>query len=294
MNQHLYPQLAARMFGVPLLIHPQKAKVIAQALAPRFDIQSINIIDSGRRPMAGDWFGEDEDFSRESKPDPGYDLVQGVAVINIAGTLVHRSSSIRPYSGTLGYNAIRTAFLGALADNEARAIVLLCNSPGGEVSGCFDLVDTIYSSRGDKPITAICDDMAFSACYALASAADSIVVPRTGGVGSIGVVTMHADWSKALAGAGVSVHIFQHGDRKSAGNPYTPLSKVDKAEIQADIDNLGDLFDETAARNRGVSVASIKEMQARCYMGAAGADAGLADAVMAPDEAFQVLLAELG
>ena len=194
----------------------------------------------------------------------------------------------------LGYNAIRQAFLGALEDSEVRAIVLLCNSPGGEVSGCFDLVDTIYAARGDKPITAICDDMAYSACYAIASAADTIVVPRTGGVGSVGVITMHADWSEALKGAGVKVSIFQHGDRKAAGNPYAPLSKVDRDEFQADISALGDLFDNTAARNRGKTVASIREMQARTYMGAAGVDAGLADAVLAPDEAFRVLLSELG
>ena len=289
-----YPQLAARMFGVPLAIHPLKAKVIAQALAGRFDIRDVTIVDANGRPMAGDWYGEDDGFSEEAKPDPGYDVVQGVAIINIAGTLVHRSTSIRPYSGMLGYNAIRQAFLGALEDSEVRAIVLLCNSPGGEVSGCFDLVDTIYAARGDKPITAICDDMAYSACYAIASAADSIVVPRTGGVGSVGVVTMHAQWSKALSEAGVEVTIFQHGDRKAAGNPYAPLSKVDRDEFQADISALGDLFDNTAARNRGKTVASIREMQARTYMGAAGVDAGLADAVLAPDEAFRVLLSELG
>lgn len=290
-----YPHLAARMFGVPLLMHPTKAKVIAEALAPRLDIGTVAIVDASGRPMAGDWYGDDDDdFRREATRDPGYDIVDGVAVINITGSLIHRSSSIRPYSGTLGYNAIRSAFLEAVEDSAAKAIVLLCNSPGGEVSGCFDLVDTIFEARGVKPITAICDDMAYSACYALASAADTIVTPRTGGVGSVGVITLHADWSRALKGAGCDVTIFQHGDRKSAGTPYKPLSAADREEIQADIDSLGDLFDETVARNRGLSVARVRDTQARCYMGAAGVDVGLADAVLAPDEAFRVLLAELG
>ncbi len=284
---HPIPHLAARIFGVPLAIHPTKGKVIAQALAGRLGITSVTV--------AGAFDDEDEDFSRPaSAPDSGYDLVDGVAVINITGTLVHRCNSIRPYSGMLGYNAIRTAFLSALDDSAAKAITLLCNSPGGEVSGCFDLVDTIFAARGSKPITAICDDMAYSACYAIASAADSIVVPRTGGVGSVGVITMHADFSQALKGQGVAVTIFQHGDRKAAGNPYRPLSGDDTEEFQAHIDELGDLFDNTVARNRGITVASVKAMQARTYMGAAGVDAGLADAVLAPDEAFRVLLSELG
>lgn len=296
MNQLLHPMLASRVFGAPLLMHPAKGRVIAQALAARVGLTSdVTVLSAGGRPMAGDWYDDDDDkFGREAEPDKGYDLKDGVAVIGVTGTLVHRSNSLRPYSGMLGYNAIRTAFLSALDDSAAEAIALLCNSPGGEVSGCFDLVDMIYEARGAKPITAICDDMAFSACYAIASAADSIVVPRTGGVGSVGVITMHADYSQALKGAGIKVEIFQHGDRKSAGTSYRPLSDQDKRETQAEIDSLGNLFDETVARNRGLSVASVREMQARCYTGAAGVSAGLADAVLAPDEAFRVLAATLG
>ena len=287
-----YPFSAARIFGVPLAIHPTKGKVIAQALAGRLNITSVTIQGGdGAKMMEDDW-GDWQ--SEEPAEERGYEVVSGVAVVPVCGTLVHKGSSLRPYSGMLGYNAIRHNLMMALNDDSARAVVLDCNSPGGEVSGCFDLVDAIYEARGDKPITAICDDMAYSACYAIASACDSIVVPRTGGVGSIGVITMHAEYSKALKGAGVEVRIFQYGERKADGNPYNPLSKEAAARFQADIDELGELFVETVARNRGIAASKIKATQAATYMGAAGVDAGLADAVMAPDEAFRVLLAELG
>ncbi|NIH11594.1 MAG: hypothetical protein G5702_04515 [Serratia symbiotica] len=59
------------------------------------------------------------------------------------------------------------------------------DSPGGEVAGCFDLVDEIYHTRGSKPIHSILTKNAYSAAYAIASAADRIHVPRTGGVGSL-------------------------------------------------------------------------------------------------------------
>lgn len=287
-----YPFSAARIFGVPLAIHPTKGKVIARSLAERLNLSSVTIQGAGGAQM-GDWYGDDDDFS-EPAEERGYEVVSGVAVVPVCGTLVHKSTSLRPYSGMLGYNAIRHNLAMALNDDSARAVVLDCNSPGGEVSGCFDLVDAIYAARGDKPITAICDDMAYSACYAIASACDSIILPRTGGVGSIGVISMHAEYSKALKGAGVEVRIFQYGDRKADGNPYNPLSKEAAERFQADIDELGELFVETVARNRGLPVAKVKATQAATYMGAAGVDAGLADAVMAPDEAFQVLLAELG
>jgi ClpP class serine protease len=47
------------------------------------------------------------------------------------------------------------------------------------------------TTPGEKPIHAILTENAYSAAYAIASAADRISVPRTGGVGSVGVITMH-------------------------------------------------------------------------------------------------------
>ena len=286
MNNH--PFAAARLFGVPLAIHPLKGKVIAQAIAARFNITSIEF--DRARMMEDDGLCMDG----PAEPETGYDAVCGIAVSPVEGTLVHKSSSLRPYSGMLGYNAIKQNFLTALEDDSVRAIVLNCNSPGGEVSGCFDLVDLIYNSRGRKPIWAILDDMAYSACYAIASAADFRTVPRTGGGGSVGVITMHADVSKMLKGQGIDVTIFQYGNQKSDGNEFNPLSSEVKDRIQVDIDTMGRLFDATVGRNLNMSPTKVKAAQAGSFMGAACVDVGFADAVMAPDDAFRSLLAELG
>jgi signal peptide peptidase SppA len=278
-----YPFAAARVFGTPLAIHPSKGQVIGQALAGRMGIG----------PQAMD--DDDGGVSISLGADGGsYDIVHGVAMISIAGTLVHKASWMDSLCGMRGYDAIRRDFLTALGDPEVRAICLAIDSPGGEVSGCFDLVDLIYASRGDKPIWAILDDAAYSAAYAIASAADHITVPRTGGTGSVGVITMHVDVSKALDGAGVAVTIIHYGDRKADGNQFNPLSKEATERFQADVDSMGDLFVKTVARNRKLSTAKVRGTQATTYMGASGVDVGFADAEMAPDEAFRTLLAELG
>jgi ClpP class serine protease len=57
---------------------------------------------------------------------------------------------------------------------------------------------------------------------------------------------------------------------------------------------MGELFVKTVARNRGLSVKTVRDTQATTFLGAAGVEIGFADAVMAPDEAFRSLLAELG
>ena len=289
-----FAHLSQRLFNVPLAIHPRKAEIVMAALADRLGITHISRIQSrSLSPMA--MWDDDADFGAP-KPSPrkGYDLVANVAVISVSGTLVQKLGTLRPYSGMSGYDGIRQNFLTALADPEAKAIVLDVDSPGGEVSGCFDLVDTIYQARGTKPIWAICDEVAFSAAYAIASAADHITVPRTGGTGSIGVIAMHLDWSKALADSGLQVTIINYGDRKADGAPEIPLSAEALERFQADIDAMGELFVNTVARNRSLEPDQVRATQAATFLGQLGVDEGLADAVMPPDAAFLALLDTLG
>jgi len=279
-----YPFAAARVFGTPLAIHPTKGRVIAQALAAR-------IAGVAPTPIAGD---DDGLVVSIDDSECSYDVVRGVAIISVSGTLVHKASWLDAMCGMRGYDAIRRDFLTALDDPDVRAICFAVDSPGGEVSGCFDLVDLIYSSRGTKPMWAILDDSAYSAAYAIASAADHITVPRTGGTGSVGVICMHADFSRQLKGEGIGVTLITYGDHKADGNPYNPLSKAVLERFQADVDTMGELFVNTVARNRNIEPAAVRATQAGTYMGAAGVHVGFADAEMAPDEAFRSLLSELG
>lgn len=283
------PFLAQRLFNTPLAITPAKAEMVMAALADRFGITKLF------RP-SGDMLASSEfvlDDERE-EPDRAYAVVAGVAVIPISGTLVQKSGYLQPTCGMTGYDGIRANLSMALEDPGVKAIMLDIDSGGGEVSGCFDLVDAIYNARGIKPIWAILSESAYSAAYAIASAADKITVPRTGGTGSVGVICAHVDFSRALEKEGITVTMIHFGARKADGSEYSPLSKEALARYQADVDEMGELFVETVARNRGMPAARVRATQATTFLGAAGVEIGFADAVMAPDEAFRSLLAELG
>lgn len=279
------PHLAQRLFNTPLALHPRKAEVVMAALTDRFGLTRIQSM--------SDWDDEDDTFTRQAR-DTGYDVVEGVAIIPIQGTLVQKLGTLRPYSGMTGYDGIRACFLRAMNDSEVTAICLDIDSPGGEVAGCFDLVDEIYASRGSKPIWAILSESAYSAAYALASAADKIIVPRTGGVGSVGVIVMHVDWSQKIKSEGLQVTIITYGDRKAESNPYEPLSDAARKAIQSDIDEMGRLFVSTVSRNRGIAEKTIRDTEAACFLGADGVQLGLADKVASPDSAFRDLLQLVG
>lgn len=292
-----FPHLAQRLLNVPLAIKPDKAEIIVAAVAERFGIANLFRMNGETAVLVPMAFDDDESAVSSSQKrtlDKGYDLVAGVAVIAIEGTLVQKLGTMRPYSGMTGYDSIRAAFRNALNDDAVRAIVLDIDSPGGEVAGCFDLVDVIYSQRGTKPIWSILSENAYSAAYAIASAAEFVTVPRTGGTGSVGCIMLHADMSRAIDSAGVSVTLIKYGDRKADGSEFTPLSKEAFARAQRDINAMGELFVETVARNRGIKAAAVRATQAATFLGAENLDVGFADAVMAPeDQAFPALLNEL-
>jgi ClpP class serine protease len=269
-----HPLIAARYFNRPLALLPVHAALILEML--RGDTPAALL--TGTPEMGEEGY----------RP---FDLVSGIAVIPVRGVLVQGDAC--GWWGEAGYDRIGSAFRAALADEEVRAIALHIDSPGGEVSGCDRLAEQIFAARGPKPIWAILDEAGYSAAYWLAAAADHVTVPRTGGTGSVGVVGMHLDITKALDQIGFKVTTIQFGERKTDSYPTTPLSEPALAKFQADVDAIGEMFVDAVARYRGIAASAVRDQEADTFLGAAGVAAGLADAVMAPDAAFTALLDQL-
>lgn len=284
-----FPHLAQRLFNTPLALHPGKAEVVMAALSDHFGLSNLLRPDGSSLALSS--FDLEEEAEAAWTP---YRVVQGVAIIPIEGTLVHKLGTLRPYSGMTGYDGIRANLSMALEDPNVRAVMLDIDSGGGEVAGCFDLVDEIHAARGDKPMWSVLSECAYSAAYAIASATDRIIVPRTGGTGSVGVISLNVDLTRALDKDGVTVTLITYGDQKADGHPATTLSDAALARRQADVDTVGDLFVDTVARNRKIAASKVKATQAGCFQGGKGVDVGFADEVLSPSEAFRALLAKLG
>lgn len=279
--------LVTRLFNNPTALLPA-ASAIAMDLLVRA---------AGSGMQAGAFGIEEEPADRDDRRRP-YDVVAGVAVIPVRGVLIQRLGWLWYYGdlfGISGYDRVRLQFMQALADDQVDAIAFDIDSPGGEVAGCFDLVDTIYKARGTKPIAAILGESAYSAAYAIASAVDPgrLWVPRTGGTGSVGVIYMHLSLAKWLANTGITPTLVTKGKFKGEGSELVDLSDGALARLQADVDAVGKLFDATVARNRGLSAKQVSATEAGTFLGAGGVDIGFADAVAAPDEAFRALLKQL-
>lgn len=225
-------------------------------------------------------YREDGDIAPHgSKPEHLISVNNGIGVLSIEGPLFARFGIESWWYGGSAYDVIGAAFDMLLADAGVTQIVLLIDSPGGTVTGCFELSDKIYAARGTKPITAVANDSAYSAAYAIASAADRIVIPRSGGLGSIGVRCQHVDISRALDRIGYTVTTIVSGAKKADFDSTAPLSDGARSEMQTEVNRLADIFVETVARNRGIDADAVRGLQAGCLFGPSAIAAGLGDAI---------------
>ncbi|NEV49437.1 S49 family peptidase [Wolbachia pipientis] len=208
------------------------------------------------------------------------------AVIPVHGILTKKPGAFDDFLGMTSYEKIREEVEKALMDEEVETILLDIDSPGGEVSGLFDLSDFIYEARGEKEIIAIANDDAYSAAYAIASSAEKVFVSRTSGVGSIGVIASHIDQSGFDKKQGIKYTTVFAGNRKNDLNPHEPITSESLESLQGEVNRLYEMFLQLIAKNRNLSTEKIKSTEAGLYFGEKAIEIGLADGVTTFSEFF--------
>lgn len=304
-------RVAERALNRPLLVHPDKIPIILGVLEGRIPLGEIadlrqraqdNIdkmpadaraIMRGPSPGASRFVGSDIDEDPQSgkrRPLPYRRTKEGVAVITVTGTLINRGAWLGSDSGETSYEGIKFQVASAADDLRANSILLDIESPGGEAVGAFEAAESIRLAASKKPVIAVVNGMAASAAYALASGATKIITTPTGLSGSIGVVMLHADYSRHLNAKGITPTLIFAGAHKVDGNPFEPLPPGVRDDLQAEVDQYYQLFVKTVAAGRKrLTQGSIRDTEARTFIGADAVTAGLADSI----GTFESVLAEL-
>lgn len=209
-------------------------------------------------------FGGKEDPLAEYRP---YTVLNGTLIIPVTGMLINKFGF--SLAGWLtGYEYIQMAMLRGLEDPNVIDIALDIESGGGTVAGLFDMIDDVRAAlaANPKPVHAYASGYgAYSAAYAVACLADEIIVERTSGTGSVGVIQIHVDHSGALKQAGLKVTIIRSGKFKAEGNPYEPLSPGAEKRLQKQSDAIYDVFVNIVSEARKMSTEAVKNTEALTY-----------------------------
>lgn len=246
-------------------------------------------LDSTPAKMVDDfWFSED-DYRARYRP---YIVKDGILQVPIKGVLLN-NFGYQFFDFATGYQYVQKAIERGTSDDKVKGIALIIDSPGGEVAGNFDLVDYIYEARGKKQIRGIAAESAYSAAYSIISATSNITVARTGGVGSIGVVTAHLDISEAMSQNGYKLTWIFSGKHKVDGNMYEPLKPEVKKRIQGRIDELRGVFAATVARNLGMDEEAVLATEALTFTASEAVSNGLAHEIGSVDQAMAAFAVDL-
>ncbi|MFH4473277.1 S49 family peptidase [Vibrio parahaemolyticus] len=281
--------LISNTFNRPLALEAGYARVFFSALSQRLG-NVVQITDTeGQILRENDMKKVASGFSRTRSSNRSYQVSQGIAIIPIDGSLVHKYGHIKPYSGMTGYDGIMHRLREAIADPEVKAILLDMNTPGGMVAGCFDLADKIAEMRKIKPIWSLGYDMHCSAGQMIASACSRRLITQTGIAGSVGVIMAHTNIEKMLDQQGVEITLVTAGDHKADGNPYQSLPKEVREKWQSEAESTRQMFAGKAADYMGVDIKTILSTEAQVYEGQAAVDVGFANEVVNGLDAVQIM-----
>ncbi|WP_312126555.1 S49 family peptidase [Brevundimonas sp.] len=313
--------VATRYAGRPLLLAPSAAVELAErvravdpdaiARPSRFSALIRRLGSSARRATAMD---ESVEYVPEpiqlrlayaplyaGEPDDVgfcWSLKDGIALMQVDKPMLDRGEI---FCGEVyhGYDTVLQGLREAMADDRVRGIFIRMATPGGVVaSGLPALADYIRqnnANNGGKPIH-VYADMACSAGYWSICGADRISASRVGMIGSIGAVVVHENWSEALKKAGVEITPIQFGTSKTDGAWFAGLSEKARADLQAEIDQIGrDFVAAVSAARPQLSEAEILAQQAAVFLGhhddptRSALSLKLIDAHSTEEEAFEAL-----
>lgn len=169
------------------------------------------------------------------------------AVIPITGPIFRYANIFTMISGATSVEETAAELRAALDNPLVESVVLEINSPGGQVTGVSELAQMIRGA--EKQVVAYVDGMAASAAYWIASAASRVVINDTALLGSIGVVTQ--------------IGLSDDKNTVEIVSTQSPRKRTDvrtddgRAQVQATTDELAQVFIDTVARHRGVTVATV-------------------------------------
>lgn len=172
---------------------------------------------------------------------------------NPYAALVKVTGEIGPASPTSA-EVLNPLLEEAFEDPNAKAVVLLVNSPGGtpvQSSLVHDRIKMLRAQHPEKQVVAVGQDLMASGAYMIASAADRIVVNRSTVVGSIGVISRSFGFTGLMDKLGVERRVQSAGTSKNSGDPFSTQTPAELQRNDVLLAQIHTHFIDTVKNGRG-------------------------------------------
>jgi len=172
------------------------------------------------------------------------------------------------------------------ADRNARALIVHIDSPGGTVVGGEALFSSIRAVAEKKPVVALMGQVATSAGYMVAIAADRIFAHKGTITGSIGIILQTTELTGLLEKIGITTEAIKSGPLKAAPSLLEPMTDEVRRVTRALVADVHENFVSLVAERRALSLDDLRPLvDGRVFTGVAAVRNRLIDAIGGEAEA---------
>ncbi|MFT7464612.1 MAG: protease-4 [Pseudohongiellaceae bacterium] len=215
-----------------------------------------------------------------------------VGVVYASGAIISGKSQV-DFEGnvsSMGSETIVAALQKVGEDDNCKAVVLRVNSPGGSAMASDMIWQAIERVKENKPVISSMGSVAASGGYWISMGCDAIVAQPSTITGSIGVVSMLPDVSRALKSLGVSVQTVAVGPR---GDEMSLLAHGPSEGLKSTMTHWMELtYDEFISKvsnGRNIPADRVQELaQGRVWTGRQAEQNGLVDTLGGLTESIEL------
>lgn len=202
-----------------------------------------------------------------------------IAIVSLRGIMLKSYPYASSYVASSAH--VRAAIKAARLDESIDHIVIMSDTPGGDVRGMHELGDEITAAAQSKNLVVQIEGTLASAGYHVAVGASAIYAShRMNSVGSIGVRTALWDSAEMYENAGIKVIKVDTGEHKSTGLEGVPITEAQVAEVQRVVDQLYAEFLAVIIAGRGITEKELKPLaDGRSWFAHEAEGFGLIDAI---------------
>lgn len=234
-----------------------------------FILASVILLGVLAFPMAG--------LLAQAQPRPYVAIVELTGVIDYERPLL--GGAITPWDVRELLDTIR-------GDVNAKAVVLVVNSPGGTMAA-FEVYELVRGLSEDRVVVVYITGYGTSGGYLIALPAREIVANPTALVGSVGAVAVIISYKGLMEKLGINVTTVKSGDLKDVGNPYRDTRESDVEVIRRIVDGVASVFAEKVREHRGDKIRDYREiLRAGVYTGVEAEKLGLVDRIGTLEDAI--------
>lgn len=270
---HSLARIKGSLVNVPHLIEQSSFNSVMEYINSRIE---GNVVDVTPEAKSDDGFG-----------GPMYAKDMRTGFMNIEGPLTYRTTGWEALCGGTSYEMLK-GDMEYFVEQEAKTVVMMVNSGGGEAHGMMDSANYIRKLADENGIKIIAyvDGMSASAAYGISAIADEIVMSSDSQVGSIGVLIQLMNNSKQLEMNGIERTFITAGEDKVPFAADGSFTDSFKERLQTQVDTLYEGFTSHVATHRGLDIKAVKGTQANVFMADEALELGLADTIMTVEEFY--------